>query len=558
MAAPGWGSSINAIPTPRYFSRAFAAIGMLALLPVILLFTAALIVYVLQRLRPGFGIPWLVALVTAFIVWVYLLVLGFRLPVQLVLSQWSIIGESAEFPALQLDAVSWPYAFALAGLLLGMIQTASARLIGQAHPRAWAGALLVTGAGMLALLSANPLTLAIAWTVIDLIELVILIITVPENRQHSRIVLAFATRVGGTLTLIWAVLQARSLGAILTFDQIPPQVSVTLLTAAGLRLGVLPLHMPYTGEPRLRRGFGTMLRLVSPAASLALLARLPAGSVTGGWATLVLVFASLAALFGAFLWLFAKDELDGRPFWMVALSGLAVASVARGMPQASVAWGSALLLSGGLLFLYSARDRGTYFLPLLGFLGLTGLPFTPAASGWLGAWTAPFNALNLVFLIALVGLLIGYLRLAFQPGDLLSQMDNWVRSVYSAGLFMLVVTQWLIAASSLPGSFSLATAVPAVIATILTLGVLALYARIPRLSENAQEGWLSIIWVRIWRGLSAFLRLEWLYQLTGFLFGIAGRLVQFLTTILEGNAGVLWALLLLILLISLITSGTGQ
>ncbi len=42
----------------------------------------------------------------------------------------------------------------------------------------------------------------------------------------------------------------------------PPQAGLLLIVAAGLRLGVLPVHLPYNSESSLRRGLGTMLRLV--------------------------------------------------------------------------------------------------------------------------------------------------------------------------------------------------------------------------------------------------------------------------------------------------------
>jgi hypothetical protein len=48
-----------------------------------------------------------------------------------------------------------------------------------------------------------------------------------------------------------------------------------LLLAAGLRLGVLPLHLPYASEAAIRRGFGSALRLISAGSSLILLARIP-------------------------------------------------------------------------------------------------------------------------------------------------------------------------------------------------------------------------------------------------------------------------------------------
>jgi hypothetical protein len=55
--------------------------------------------------------------------------------------------------------------------------------------------------------------------------------------------------------------------------------------------------------------------------------------------------------------------------------------------------------------------------------------------------------------------------------------------------------------------------------------------------------------------LAAFFRLEWAYQLLGMIFQLLQRIVQMITTILEGEGGVLWVLLLLALLVSLIQTG---
>ena len=41
-----------------------------------------------------------------------------------------------------------------------------------------------------------------------------------------------------------------------------PETGVYLILAVGLRLGVLPLHLAYSPESAVRRGFGTALRLV--------------------------------------------------------------------------------------------------------------------------------------------------------------------------------------------------------------------------------------------------------------------------------------------------------
>jgi hypothetical protein len=47
------------------------------------------------------------------------------------------------------------------------------------------------------------------------------------------------------------------------------------------------------------------------------------------------------------MWLRAPDELTARPFWLISLASLAMASALRGNPVGAVAWSCALVLSGG-------------------------------------------------------------------------------------------------------------------------------------------------------------------------------------------------------------------
>ena len=72
---------------------------------------------------------------------------------------------------------------------------------------------------------------------------------------------------------------------------------------------------------------------------------------------------------------------------MIALAGMCVASLIRGYPQASLAWGTALILAGGILFLYTARERLTGFPLAITLLALSGLPFTPSAAAGT-AWSS--------------------------------------------------------------------------------------------------------------------------------------------------------------------------
>ena len=184
--------------------------------------------------------------------------------------------------------------------------------------------------------------------------------------------------------LIWANVVTAAAGKSFDFSTIPPQAGLYLLLASGLRLGVLPLHLPYSSELTLRRGFGTTLRLVSAASSLVLLAHIPASSLASPLTPILLIFTALAGIYGGWMWLRAPDELVGRPFWIIGLASLAIAAALFGNPIGAVSWGTALILTGGALFLASVQQIWISRVLLIGAFSVSALPFSLTASGWLG------------------------------------------------------------------------------------------------------------------------------------------------------------------------------
>lgn len=529
---------------------------MLVLLPVFLLLLTALAFLILQQVRPSFGYSWLAAVGLSLVAWAMLLAFHFRAIPPLTVMGWLPVEGRAPLFTFQIDAVSWPYAFALVSLLVGVILTAAARMQPNTGPTAWAGSLAITGAGLLAVLAGNPLTLIVGWTVIDLIELGVLLLSGSRQQQPRQTVVLFAARVVGTFVAVWAILYSRSQGETLTYSNMLPGAGLFLLVAAGLRLGVVPLHLPYTHEVRMQRGLGSILRLVAPASALPLLSRLPQWVAPPGWSVFLLIFSALAAVYGSAMWLAARDELEGRPYWVIALSGMAVACSLRGQPQAALAWGLALILSGGVIFLFSTRPRGLPVIALLGLLGLSGLPFTPAASGWHGLIVPPFTLLDVILIGAQSLLLLGYLRFALVERPPLGGAERWVQVMYPFGLLLLVAAHWLIAIFGWEGSLTLGAWWASAAAVALSLAALAGFRRLKQLSAAAGRfRWLAQIGRRIGRILAAVLRLDWLYRFLWLLYRFVQGLVRFLTTILEGGGGLLWALLLLALLMTLLDIG---
>jgi hypothetical protein len=530
---------------------------MLVLLPVILMFAAALALLIWQRVRPSFGYAWLLSSGLALLIWGFLLFLRFVPQPALSLAGWRPLEGDASVVTFLLDDVSWPYAFALVSLLAAIILTASARLELNTTPWAWAGSMAITAAGLLAIMAGNPLTLIISWTVIDLVELGVIIRSATHARQAQQAVVAFTARVAGTLMIVIALVYSRWRGELLILSEVLPEVGVFLLLAAGLRLGVVPLHLPYTHEVRMRRGLGTVLRLVTAASALPLLSRLPPTVAPPNLAIFLLVFTTLAALYGAAMWLTARDELNGRPYWLIAVAGMAVGSTIRGRPDAALAWGITILLAGGMILLFTARRRSMMFIPALVFIGLTGLPFTPSASGWNGLVVLPFTVLDVISIVAHSLLLLGFIRHLLADRPDLGKMERWIQLMYPFGLFILAASYWFVGIAGWQGSLSVGVWWGAAASVLLTSGGLVLLVRYLQAAarEESTSNWVIVTIRSVSRVLSLIFRLDWVYRFFWSVYSLLQKLVRFLTLILEGDGGVLWALLLLALLATFLAPG---
>ena len=301
---------------------------MFILITFLILVVTALTLLILRITVPGFRYHWLFAVGGALLAWISAFLWLTRLPVSLQLPIWQPAADFSQSPAFIADNISWAFAISLLTLCLAIILTAVVRPKFPT-PVNWVGTLVLTSLGVLAVVAGNPLTLVLIWAAIDLVELVVQLWFVEDPKLSERVVISFASRVTGIMILLWADMVGAAGGQTADFRAATPQAGLFLLIAAGLRVGVLPLHLPYTGESSLRRGFGTGLRMVSAASSLILLARIPAGSIHSPFTPYLLMLVSFAAVYGSWTWLRAPDELTARPFWLIGMGSLVVAAALR-------------------------------------------------------------------------------------------------------------------------------------------------------------------------------------------------------------------------------------
>jgi hypothetical protein len=342
--------------------------------------------------------------------------------------------------------------------------------------------------------------------------------------------------------LLWANLVSANAGTPLDFRSTSTSAGIYLLIAAGLRLGVLPLHLPYQKDNVIRRGFGTALRLVSAAASLALLARIPASALKSALLPYLLILAAIAALYAGWMWLRSSDEILGRPFWILGLASLAVAESLLGNPKGSVGWGVALILCGGSMFLFSARRRRILWLPFIGLWAFSTLPFSLTASSWQTG-----NIISRLFIIPFLPaqalFMAGFLRHAIHPGETsLESQEKWVKVIYPTGLVILMAVALILGFWGWIGARVVGLWWLAILVIILAAGFFFLSLRIlvRLLPDNISDQWTRIF------------RIEWLYHILAVLYNFLRRIADAITDAFEGEGGLLWSFLLLILILSIL------
>ena len=177
----------------------------------------------------------------------------------------------------------------------------------------------------------------------------------------------------------------------------------------------------------MRRGFGTSIRLISAVSSLALLAHVPSESLRSVFTPYLIVLALGAAFYGSWMWLRAPDELSGRPYWIISLAALSVISALSGNPLGAVAWGCALVLVGGALFLASVQHIWLNYALLIGAWSLSSLPFSLTAVVWIGNF-----GFSIPFVIIAQSLLIsGFVRHSLRTGrrDSIDSQEKWAKRV---------------------------------------------------------------------------------------------------------------------------------
>lgn len=535
---------------------------MILAIPIfLLLFTSGLILGI-RLTRPTFPALWLIAVAGSLVSWISMLALRLQLPSTLTLLKWSDSAIFNSSPALVLDYSSWGFSFAIVTLDLLIVLISPGQMRTRGEVINLSGSLALGGLALVAVLSANPITLLLGWASMDIVELLIFTRGSEKIDQLRRTIRVYSSRVMGLILAFWAfVLGSRAIGYNTSFDTISPQVGVFLLISIGLRLGVFPLHMPFTVDTNVRRGQGTLLRMAPAASALVVLSRLPSTTVAPGFEIWLSIFAALALMYSSIRWLIEKDELLARPYWIISLSASAIICVLTGSPFLSLSWGISLIFLSSALFLFDSYNRFMRILAWIGLINLAGLPFTANSSG-IQALAAEGHIYWIIpAFIALFFLIYGMADKIKSKPVMPTNQEKIIYLTYPLSMLLLTASYIITGLFGWRGSrveglwwFTIPLGlicISLIVWNIKTGTFETLINRMRAIIDISPEspGAISV--------LQRVINLDWMYGLVQVMIRGVNAVVIRVESVLEGQGGFLWAALIFVLFLALIQIGGG-
>jgi len=514
------------------------------LAPILVLLFCAALIGVLHIFKRGSSTSWIAAVLGALLAWLFVFLNYQNLNISIQILPWNFINQYDFSPTIQFNRYSWSYALAIITLLLSSVLTS---IINAEAKRwiTWIMSLVLVAFGLWSVLALNPVTLVLAWAAMDICVFLIVSGLIKTIQARERAVVAFSINILAVLLLSWSTLIEYPVSTEGFSGNQDMFVSLLALVVIGFRVAGITILSPVINDTDFSKSLGSLLHLVPAAAAFALFNVNQAMSFPAGIELMLVAFISMIVFFNALSWIWKAKSHRHKTNWVILMAGFSIVSVIRGDLEASLAWGVALLLSGGILFLVSVNHRYLLLLAGISLINISMLPYTPT---WVGTqlFAPPFHWVLLILLFSHILILIGYFQIAHKLDDHEEKIGRFTWVVYFWGLFLLPLVHLLI-------GFLIGDSVPLGLSSWLGL-----------LSSAAA---LSIFLVhrfypelRIWSFygnrfiplLQKLFNFSWFWRSLWSLYRGLGRVVDLLTKVLEGDGGILWTLLLLVLFITLI------
>ena len=486
---------------------------------------------------------WMILVSISLIEWLMLILIRTENISALIFSEWFRIGEIPVGLLFQVTHRNWPIAFSILTALPALLLTGIARLNVRKDLISWSSGVIFIGISFLTVIASDLWAVVILWTAFDLLEIFYHLVIVPTADQTG-LQRSLVLRFFGSLLLIYntALLSRSGINPLAT--NISGEQSVLFVLAALLHSGVLPFSLSgnidhaSTTEKIIHQLVKFLLLITS--FSILVFFNTPFLQFPVDFGLSVLLFFLLIQ-FGIQLNSGKIEELNEK--WQIFIT-LFIIFLFYNFGNIGF-WIAAFFISSIFSILYTHRNKSSIVFPLIMLVMISGLPYTLNTFRVRG-FVATDDLIPLFFSVIFLSLYMGgYLRTIKQDKNEIEKMEPLYQIVYLSGLLVMILSTGLIAFKyiGLPQeelSLWWLNAFALLLTGILILLSTKKNIKIPsRLKQDR-----SAITIKI-------LSLEWLFTLGDAAANRIRNLAAGFSSLLEGAGGLLWAIVLLILILSI-------
>jgi hypothetical protein len=433
---------------------------------------------------------------------------------------------------------------------LSFFLTGIARLDVKNDLKIWIFKLLLAAFSFLALISADLWSVVLLWTVLDLLELAFHYIILKEvngkNFYRKFIIKSF-----GTILLIWniAFLSKSGFNPLLS-GIIASTPTTSIFFAALMHSGIFPLNRESkrSAEEKSTELLKTVFSVSSFVVSFSLITSLPVPVISFAISSVFYFLSFLMIIFSLIQWILRKELKESLQFLLLGEAGGFIFLYFSGATQYITYALALLLLSVLWLVIFTHRSKTLLIFPLISTFYITGLPLSLVTFGTRGFIGNGISIGSVVLIIMQILFIFGYQKYAFEKNEKFNELEGWYQAAYLAGLFILFLSA---AAIIFFSKTSLSSEI-----NYWWMGV---FVVIPGFFGNLFSG-KKIIKVKAPIFLSQekqasileFLSFQWFFNFVTFIENKGRGLINEFSGLMEGEGGILWALVFLVLIFSVL------
>ncbi len=494
---------------------------------------------------------WMVLVFISFTLWIILIAFPYQKISAIIINDWFRFGETRISLQFALNSQNWILVLSLFAINLTFLLTGITRLDIKSDLANWTFQLLLTTFSFLALISANLWSLVLLWTVIDLLELGFHSVILKDTNEKIYF-RKYIVRSIGSILLIWNIaLISKSGSAPLINGIVASTPNTSIFLAALIHSGIFPF------DPELNRSksekssdllkdFFIILNFI---VSFSIITYLQAPEIPFVLSLSLSIVANILIIFSSIRWAFIREKTFSPQTLLFLVSGVIISLYLFGAAQYITFLLASIIISIMWLALFTHRSKKLSIFPLISTFLISGLPLSLNAFGSRGFIGDGFSIGLIVLLFSRILFIIGYIRFAFDENEKYNELEIWYQVAYLTGLFI----PFLSAASII--IFSRKTIIIELqnwwIGSAVSLIAIAGYVFYKR-SKTKKEP-VEISYESGSKLIQHIGSLDWLFNTFSFIENKVSGFASGFSVLMEGDGGIVWALVLLILIISLIS-----